>query len=262
MLWRLNRRRLDFEAMRDSLLAVVGPARPDDRRPPVDRSRLPCIAAADGLRLHRPAEPAGLFRTFDFASPDATEPAAARDDGAAAGAVPDEQPVRRSSRPRPWPPAPDSLAETRHGRAHRAASIRLLFGRPAEPREVELARSLHRSRRLPTRGRRSKDKLSPWEQYAQVLLRDERVRVYRLKAISAMSPTTMRHGSRTHLHTRREMLCRVRHGLRLLGLAGLLADAGLARQPAQAARRTAAQPAGAARRRTSRRRPSASSTCS
>jgi hypothetical protein len=70
LLWRMNRRRLDFEAMRDALLAVSG--RLDERsggRPVdiagdpecryrsvyglVDRQSLPCV-----------------FRTFDFASPD------------------------------------------------------------------------------------------------------------------------------------------------------------------------------------------------
>lgn len=73
-LWRANRRRLDFEAMRDSLLAVSGKLdrtvggesvqitgnQPSNRRTLyafIDRQNLP-----------------GLFRTFDFASPDTHTP--------------------------------------------------------------------------------------------------------------------------------------------------------------------------------------------
>jgi hypothetical protein len=74
LLWKMNRRRLDFESMRDTLLAVSGQLDPTiggraveitaDPSPPrrtiygfVERQNLP-----------------GLFRTFDFASPDATSP--------------------------------------------------------------------------------------------------------------------------------------------------------------------------------------------
>ena len=39
LLWRFNRRRLDLEAMRDTLLVRLGPARPDDGRPPGRRRR-------------------------------------------------------------------------------------------------------------------------------------------------------------------------------------------------------------------------------
>jgi hypothetical protein len=73
LLWRMNRHRLDFEAMRDALLAVSG--RLDRARggPPVKD-----IQGASGRRtvygfldrLHVP----GLFRNFDFPSPDASSP--------------------------------------------------------------------------------------------------------------------------------------------------------------------------------------------
>ena len=58
----------------------------------------------------------GLFRTFDFAIPDATSPRAVRHDRAAAGPLPDEQPVRASSRPGGWPRRPLDR-ETSTGRA-------------------------------------------------------------------------------------------------------------------------------------------------
>jgi hypothetical protein len=74
LLWKMNRRRLDFEALRDSLLAatgqldetVGGPAAPLTTEPFsvrrtvygfIDRQNLP-----------------GLFRTFDFANPDTHSP--------------------------------------------------------------------------------------------------------------------------------------------------------------------------------------------
>lgn len=71
LLWRMNRRRIDFESLRDSLLFAAGQldltvgGRPVDINDPqatrrtvygfIDRQNLP-----------------GMFRTFDFASPDAT----------------------------------------------------------------------------------------------------------------------------------------------------------------------------------------------
>lgn len=73
-LWKMNRRRLDFEAMRDSLLAVSG--------------RLDMAAGGHSVELTtEPFTPRrtiygfverqnlpGLFRTFDFASPDTSNP--------------------------------------------------------------------------------------------------------------------------------------------------------------------------------------------
>jgi hypothetical protein len=74
LLWRMNRKRLDFEAMRDGLLAlggqldgrIGGPSVKDAMTPGVRRRTL--YAFVD--RLHVP----GLFRAFDFPSPDASSP--------------------------------------------------------------------------------------------------------------------------------------------------------------------------------------------
>jgi hypothetical protein len=74
LLWKMNRRRLDFEATRDSLLAVSGrlsgaiggPSVKDAFTPAATRRTL--YAHLD--RLNVP----GLYRTFDFPSPDATNP--------------------------------------------------------------------------------------------------------------------------------------------------------------------------------------------
>jgi hypothetical protein len=72
--WRMNRRRLDFEAVRDSLLAVSGKLNRAIGGPSVrgstdnrtDRRTLYCFID----RLNLP----GLYRTFDFPDPNATSP--------------------------------------------------------------------------------------------------------------------------------------------------------------------------------------------
>jgi hypothetical protein len=74
LLRRMNRRRIDFEAMRDALLAVAGqldgriggPSVKDAMTPGARRRTL--YAFVD--RIHVP----GLFRAFDFPSPDASSP--------------------------------------------------------------------------------------------------------------------------------------------------------------------------------------------
>ena len=73
-LWRMNRRRLDFEATRDSLLAAAGRLDGTLGGPPVKEINEPAAMrrAIYGYidRLNLP----GVFRTFDFPNPDATSP--------------------------------------------------------------------------------------------------------------------------------------------------------------------------------------------
>jgi hypothetical protein len=73
LLWRMNRRRLDFEATRDALLAVSGRLDATPGGPPVrdilgGARRRTVYGFVD--RLHVP----GLYRVFDFPSPDASSP--------------------------------------------------------------------------------------------------------------------------------------------------------------------------------------------
>jgi len=73
-LWKANRRRLDFEATCDSLLAVAGRLESTLGGPPVKEINEPTTTrrAIYGYidRLNLP----GVFRTFDFPNPDATSP--------------------------------------------------------------------------------------------------------------------------------------------------------------------------------------------
>jgi Protein of unknown function (DUF1553)/Protein of unknown function (DUF1549)/Planctomycete cytochrome C len=74
LLWRFNRQRLDFESMRDSVLAVSGALEPTIGGPaavisePPFSSRRTIYGFIDRQNLD------GLYRTFDFAVPDATSP--------------------------------------------------------------------------------------------------------------------------------------------------------------------------------------------
>jgi hypothetical protein len=74
LLWHMNRRRLDFEAMRDSLLAVAGQLDPKMGGVAVELTKPPYAKrrAVYGL-IDRQNLP-GVFHTFDFATPDATSP--------------------------------------------------------------------------------------------------------------------------------------------------------------------------------------------
>jgi Protein of unknown function (DUF1553) len=74
LLWKNNRRRLDFEATRDSILAVAGrlsrtvggPSVPNSTGPGATRRTM--YGFLDRLNVPE------LMRTFDFPSPDATSP--------------------------------------------------------------------------------------------------------------------------------------------------------------------------------------------
>src|SRR5262249_54045223 len=74
LLWKMNRQRLDFEATRDTLLAVSGRF---DRT--IGGPSIPGLTAATASRrtlygfLDRLNVP-GLYRTFDFPMPDSTSP--------------------------------------------------------------------------------------------------------------------------------------------------------------------------------------------
>jgi len=74
LLWKMNRRRLDFEATRDALLSVAGRLEKCLGGPPIKNSNEPTATRRTIYsyidRLNLP----GVFRTFDFPNPDATSP--------------------------------------------------------------------------------------------------------------------------------------------------------------------------------------------
>ena len=72
--WKANRRRLDFEALRDSLLAASGALDPKmgGRGTPIAGPPFSARRTIYGFIDRQNLDP--LYRTFDFASPDATSP--------------------------------------------------------------------------------------------------------------------------------------------------------------------------------------------
>jgi hypothetical protein len=163
LLWRMNRRRLEFEPLRDSLLMAAGRL---DRRIgglPVDISKAPYPMRRSLYGFIDRQNLPGLFRAFDLASPDTATPQRHET------TVPQQALFLMNS--------PFVIEQARAfvgradvvGRKSDADRIdwmhRLAYGRPAEPEEIELGSEFVRSATVV-----KTDGLSPWEQYAQVLL--------------------------------------------------------------------------------------------
>jgi hypothetical protein len=161
LLGRRDRTRLDFEALRDALLAAGGRLDLRVGGKPVDLVGAPFSARRSVYGFIDRQNLPGLFRAFDFASPDATRPQRHET------TVPQqalflmnspfvvEQAKRLAARP----------DVTAHADAADCIDYlyRLLYARPAEPDEVD--RGLRFLAAAQGGG-----SLSPWEKYAQVLL--------------------------------------------------------------------------------------------
>ncbi len=74
LLWRMNRGRLDFEALRDTLLMVSGQIDLSLGGRPVEVTTEPFSPRRTVYGFVERQNLPGLFRTFDFASPDTTSP--------------------------------------------------------------------------------------------------------------------------------------------------------------------------------------------
>ncbi len=74
LLGRMNRQRLDFEPLRDALLAVAGRLDRTQGGPAVDITTPPFPPRRSVYGFIDRQNLPGLFRTFDFASPDASTP--------------------------------------------------------------------------------------------------------------------------------------------------------------------------------------------
>jgi hypothetical protein len=187
LLWRFSPQRLDFEAMRDSILAVAGAldagigGRPVSITEPPFSTRRTIYGFIDRQNLD------GLYRTFDFAVPDATSPRRF------VTTVPQQalflmnspflhQQARRLAAAI-GPEVPADPADSVH------RLYRRVFGRPPSPDELALAAEFLRRQSASTTpapglagwrppmgtgraagGPRDDPPLSPWDQLAQVLL--------------------------------------------------------------------------------------------
>jgi hypothetical protein len=159
-LWRANRRRLDVESWRDSLLFVSGnldakPSGPTfDLKDPTARRRT-VYAKVSRHELD------GLLRLFDF--PDANVTA----DQRTVTTVPQQQLFALNSEFMVGQAKEFAARVEKHGQSDTeriAAAYRLAFQRPPDPAEAELAE------RFLTLPANPKDRLTRWQQYAQALL--------------------------------------------------------------------------------------------
>jgi hypothetical protein len=162
LLWKMNRRRLDFEAQRDTLLAVSDRLEARMGGAPVELTTTPFVPRRTVYGFIDRQNLPGLFRTFDFPSPDSTSPQRYET------TVPQqalflmngpfvlEQVRRLIHRP--------EVHNQNQPEARIQALHRLVFSRAAEPEEVSLG-----IRFIEAQTGQS-GSLTPWEKYAQVLL--------------------------------------------------------------------------------------------
>ncbi|MCI0680786.1 MAG: PSD1 and planctomycete cytochrome C domain-containing protein [Gemmataceae bacterium] len=159
--WRAHRRRLDLESMRDALLAVSGNLDLKAGGPAVDIVKSPYSGRRTLYGFIDRQNLPGLFRTFDFASPDTTSPQRYQT------TVP-QQALFLLNNPFVQDQA-RGLLERLEDTADVTEKIqqlhRLAYARPADPEEVRLGEAfLHAAM---TNGGQE---MTPWERYAQVLL--------------------------------------------------------------------------------------------
>jgi Protein of unknown function (DUF1553)/Protein of unknown function (DUF1549)/Planctomycete cytochrome C len=169
LLSRQNRLRLDFEAMRDSLLEVSGQLDKTIGGRAVSLTAVPSSPRRTVYGHINRQNLEGLFRTFDFASPDASTPQRP------VTIVPQQALFLMNS--------PFAIEQAEH-LARRLDALspgetesriqylyQLLFSRPAEPHEVELGvRFLASRSNAKPAADAPKNEITPWPAYAQVLL--------------------------------------------------------------------------------------------
>jgi hypothetical protein len=163
LLWKMNRRRLDFEALRDGLLSAAGTLDRTAGGPAVDIVGAPFSGRRTVYGFIDRQNLPGLFRTFDFTSPDATSPQRY------ATTVP-QQALFLMNSPFLLEQAKALVRQTgATGAEERIQRLyRRVYARAAEGAEVELGlRFLETTRAEDGPGAPA---LGPWERYAQVLL--------------------------------------------------------------------------------------------
>jgi hypothetical protein len=178
-LWRMNRKRLDFESLRDGLLAAAGQLDRSLAGPAVELTKAPWSHRRTLYGLIDRQNLPNLFRTFDFASPDTHSP------GRFTTTVPQQALYMMNS---PF------LAEMVRSLASRQGLVgtgepreriervyRLGLSRPASEKEIELGLAYlveenARDQRAPVTGspqpssQAAPATLSAWERYVQVVL--------------------------------------------------------------------------------------------
>jgi hypothetical protein len=163
LLSRAHRRRLDFEALRDALLTVAGNLDARQGGPAVDIVKSPFSGRRTLYGFVDRQNLPGMFRTFDFASPDASSPQRYET------TVPQQalfllnnpfvQDQARSVAKRADAEQPLDIG------AKIQRLYRIVYARPATPEEERLGEEFLRSAAAG-----ATFEMTPWQRYAQVLL--------------------------------------------------------------------------------------------
>jgi uncharacterized protein DUF1553 len=155
-----NRRRLDFEAMRDALLAVAGNLDRQASGPAVDIVKSPFSGRRTIYGFIDRQNLPGIFRTFDFANPDATSPMRFQT------TVP-QQALFLLNNPfaqqQACLVAKRADVNTQDAAAKIERLYRLVYAREPLPEERRLGESFLQTAT-------AEGGMTPWERYAQVLL--------------------------------------------------------------------------------------------
>jgi hypothetical protein len=164
LLWRMNRRRLDFESLRDSLLWTSGRLSSEIGGPPVDILKQPSEPRRTLYGFIDRQNLPNLFRTFDFASPDTHSPQRF------VTTVP-QQALFMMNSPFIVEQAKALVARTEVASAAQSADkirqlYRVAFARDASTEELALGQRFLKSVERQPDGKG----LDPWQEYAQVLL--------------------------------------------------------------------------------------------
>jgi hypothetical protein len=164
LLWRMNRRRLELEAVRDTLLALGGRLDTTMHGRPVELTTTPFTRRRAVYGFIDRQDLPGMFRVFDIASPDQSSPRRPRT------TVP-QQALFLMNSPFAIEQAQALAARPEiAGAADDAAKItslyRELFARLPSAEELSIGRQFIAAATPP----QDSVRLSPWEQYAQLLL--------------------------------------------------------------------------------------------
>jgi hypothetical protein len=169
LLGRMNRQRLDFEAIRDSLLNVAGGLDETRGGPSIDILQQPFPRRRSVYAFIDRQNLPGLYHTFDFASPDTHSPRRY------VTTVPQQAlflmnspfAVEQSQR---LMKRPEIAAATEPAERIRRL-YRLVYSREVTPAELKLAEDYLAAAAPPVGAKPNpQDKLTVWERYAQALL--------------------------------------------------------------------------------------------
>lgn len=168
LLARMNRQRLDFEAMRDSLLFVAGRLNPKMGGRAVELTTAPFTTRRTIYGFIDRQNLPGLFRTFDFASPDTSTPQRY------ATTVP-QQALFLMNGPfvveqaQHFVQRPEVATQTKDEEKIKTM-YKIAYGRIAEADEIALGLRFLAEANKSNGTKKATLPLSSWQQYAQVLL--------------------------------------------------------------------------------------------